>query len=86
MTTSDGVTDGIKGFLVEIRNHGATAAFWKSLGQESVVDAEAFAPARAAEFAEAFTPTHWGVRQALVLNPDGRTVVLEAPLQEGHRG
>ncbi|EME99827.1 VOC family protein [Streptomyces mobaraensis NBRC 13819 = DSM 40847] len=114
-------TDGIEGFLVETRNYGATAAFWKSLGFESVLetdhgsgqwrhpaggpyvfiveqherelvtrpvltvaDADAFAPARTPEFAQPFTPTHWGVRQALVLDPDGRAVALEAPLPDGH--
>ncbi|MBC2874894.1 MULTISPECIES: VOC family protein [Streptomyces] len=121
MTTHDGTTDGIQGFLVETRNYGATAAFWKSLGYEGVLetdhgsgqwqhpaggpyvfiveqherelvtrpvltvaDADAFAPARAPEFARPFTPTHWGVRQALVLDPDGRTVALEAPLSGRH--
>ncbi len=116
-------TDGIEGFLVETRNYGATAAFWKSLGFENVLetdhgsghwshpaggpyvfiveqherelatcpvlkvaDAEAFAPDRAPEFAQPFTPTHWGVRQALVRDPDGRIVALEAPLADGSEG
>ncbi|MEU5187994.1 VOC family protein [Streptomyces klenkii] len=110
-------TDGIEGFLVETRNYGATAAFWKSLGFENVLetghgsghwshpgggpyvciveqherelvthpvlkvaDAETFAPGRAPDFAQRFTPTHWGVRQALVRDPDGRIVALESPL------
>ncbi|MEU8135537.1 VOC family protein [Streptodolium elevatio] len=113
-------TEGFDGFLVETRNYGATAAFWKSLGFESVLetghgsgqwvhpaggpyvfiveqhegeltthpilrvaDAEAFAPDRAPDFAQPFTPTHWGVSQALVRDPDGRTVALEAPLPGG---
>ncbi|MFC5144754.1 VOC family protein [Streptomyces aureoversilis] len=112
-------TDGIEGFLVETRNYGATAAFWKSLGFENVLetdhgsghwshpaggpyvfiveqherelathpvlkvaDAEAFAPDRAPEFAQQFTPTHWGVQQALVRDPDGRIVALESPLRD----
>ncbi|PSJ25253.1 glyoxalase [Streptosporangium nondiastaticum] len=110
-------TEGIEGFLVETRNYGATAAFWKSLGFENVLetghgsgrwshpgggpyvfiveqherelvthpvlkvaDAEAFTPDRAPDFAQRFTPAHWGVRQALVRDPDGRIVALEAPL------
>jgi hypothetical protein len=110
-------TDGIQGFLVETRNYGATAAFWKSLGFESVLetghgsghwahpgggpyvfiveqherelttypvltvaDAEAFVPDREPEFAQPFPPMHWGVAQALVHDPDGRIVALEAPL------
>ncbi|MGW4892535.1 VOC family protein [Kitasatospora sp. NPDC004240] len=109
-------TDGIEGFLVETRNYGATAAFWKSLGFENVMatdhgsghwrhpaggpyvfiveqhdrepvthpvltvaDAEAFAPARTPDYTRPFTQTHWGVRQALVNDPDGRTVALQTP-------
>ncbi|MGR7000147.1 hypothetical protein ACU686_22210 [Yinghuangia aomiensis] len=33
-------TEGIEGFLVETRNYGATAAFWKSLGFRSVLETE----------------------------------------------
>lgn len=116
-------TEGFDGFLVETRNYGATAAFWKSLGFESVLetghgsgqwvhpaggpyvfiveqherdlttypvlkvaDAEAFRPDRAPDFAQPFTPTHWGVSQALLRDPDGRTVALEAPLPAGQDG
>ncbi|WP_354643782.1 VOC family protein [Kitasatospora camelliae] len=116
-------TDGIEGFLVETRNYGATAAFWKSLGFESVLetdhgsghwrhpaggpyvfiveqhdrelatrpvltvaDAAAFAPDRTPEYAEPFTPTHWGVQQAALRDPDGRTVALQAPLPHGTEG
>ncbi|GAA4986163.1 glyoxalase/bleomycin resistance/dioxygenase family protein [Yinghuangia aomiensis] len=112
-------TEGIEGFLVETRNYGATAAFWKSLGFRSVLETEhgsghwahpsggpyvfiveqqdrelttypvlkvadsaAFAPEREPDFAQPFTPTHWGVDQALVRDPDGRIVALEAPLPE----
>jgi hypothetical protein len=48
-----------------------------------VADAGAFAPARAPEFARPFEPQHWGVAEALVLDPDGRMVALSAPLPEG---
>ena len=48
-----------------------------------VADHEAFAPERALEFAQPFTPQHWGVVEALIRDPDGRTVSLEAPLPEG---
>lgn len=117
-------TEGIEGFLVETRNYGATAAFWKSLGYENVMatdhgsghwrhpaggpyvfiveqhdrelvthpvltvtDAEDFAPERRPDYVQPFTPTHWGVRQALVRDPDGRTLALQTPFthdQEGH--
>ncbi|MDI2127860.1 VOC family protein [Yinghuangia seranimata] len=113
-------TEGIEGFLVETRNYGATAAFWKSLGFRSVVetdhgsgqwshpgggpyvfiveqhdrelgthpvlkvaDAEAFAPEREPDFVQGFVRTHWGTQQALVRDPDGRIVALEAPLPGG---
>lgn len=48
-----------------------------------VADSTAFAPARVPEFVQPFTPQHWGVMEALVRDPDGRTVSLEAPLPEG---
>jgi hypothetical protein len=44
-----------------------------------VADAAAFAPAREPDVARPFTPQHWGVLQALLRDPDGRTVSLEAP-------
>jgi hypothetical protein len=51
-----------------------------------VADSTAFAPDRAPEFARTFTPQHWGVVEALVKDPDGRTVSLQAPLPEGVDG
>ena len=48
-----------------------------------VADAVAFAPDRPPDFAEAFTPQHWGMLQALVRDPDGRAVALQAPLPAG---
>jgi catechol 2,3-dioxygenase-like lactoylglutathione lyase family enzyme len=48
-----------------------------------VIDSVAFAPDRAPEFSQAFTPQHWGVVEALVRDPDGRNVSLQAPLPEG---
>jgi hypothetical protein len=45
-----------------------------------VPDAAAFAPAREPDFAQPFTAQHWGVAEALVRDPDGRTVSLEAPI------
>lgn len=49
----------------------------------SVVDAEAFAPDRAPEFARPFTPQHWNVLEAHVRDPDERIVSLRAPMPEG---
>jgi hypothetical protein len=48
-----------------------------------VADAEAFAPDRAPDFERVFTPQHWGVTEALVRDPDGRVVSLQAPLPGG---
>lgn len=113
-------TEGIEGFYVETRNYGATAAFWASMGFESVLetdhgsgqwrhptggpyvfiseqhdseltthlilrvhDSTAFRPDRPADFAQPFTPQHWGVVEALVRDPDGRVVSLQAPVPDG---
>lgn len=51
-----------------------------------VADATAFRPRRPPEFAEPFTPQHWGVVEALVRDPDGRNVSLQAPVPEGVEG
>ena len=109
-------TEGIEGFYVETHNYGATAAFWKSLGFESlfetdhgsgqwvnpaggpyvfiaerqdaeldthpilkVADAGTFSPSRPLDYVRAFTPQHWGVDEAIVRDPDGRQVSLQAP-------
>jgi hypothetical protein len=48
-----------------------------------VPDSKAFAPDREPDFARPFTAQHWGVAEALILDPDGRTVALEAPIPEG---
>ncbi|HEV2369726.1 MAG TPA: hypothetical protein VGR90_07610 [Acidimicrobiales bacterium] len=48
-----------------------------------VADATAFAPDRPAEFAQPFTPQHWGVVEALIRDPDGRPVSLQAPVPAG---
>lgn len=45
----------------------------------AVPDAAAFAPARQPDYAQPFTAQHWGVLQAIVRDPDGRSVSLEAP-------
>ena len=110
-------TDGFAGFYIETRNYGATAAFWKSLGFQSmfetdhgsgqwvhpsggpyvfiaethegelethpilaVADAAGFAPERAPDFIRPFEPQHWGMTEAILRDPDGRAVSLQAPL------
>ena len=46
-----------------------------------VADSESFAPkAQTLNFDRAFEPQHWGVVEAMVLDPDGREVSLQAPL------
>lgn len=49
----------------------------------AVADAAEFAPSRAPEYVRGFEPQHWGVTEALIRDPDGRTVSLQAPLPEG---
>ena len=44
-----------------------------------VADAESFDPAGALDYVETFTPQHWGAAQAIVRDPDGRQVSLQAP-------
>ncbi len=60
--------------------HGSALSTYPIL---RVADADAFAPVRPPDFAEPFTPQHWGMLQALVRDPDGRTVALQAPLPAG---
>ena len=49
----------------------------------SVRDAAAFSPQRPVDFAKEFTPEHWGMLEAVILDPDGRPVSLQAPLPLG---
>jgi hypothetical protein len=48
-----------------------------------VSDSQSFAPDRAPDFAKPFTAEHWGVVEALVRDPDGRSVSLQGPLPDG---
>ena len=48
-----------------------------------VNDSEAFAPDRAPDYALPFTPQHWGMTEALIRDPDGRSVSLQAPIPPG---
>ena len=49
----------------------------------SVADSTRFAPDRKPEYARPFQPQHWGVVEALVVDPDGRLVSLQAPIPDG---
>ncbi len=49
----------------------------------SVTDSTRFAPDRTPEYARSFAPQHWGVVEALVIDPDERLVSLQAPLPDG---
>ena len=52
-----------------------------------VADAAAFNPSRPPDFVQPFTPQHWGVMEAIVRDPDGRQVSLQAPMTDAeHRG
>jgi hypothetical protein len=48
-----------------------------------VPDSTAFAPDREPDFAQMFTARHRGVAEAVIRDPDGRTVSLEAAILEG---
>ncbi len=48
-----------------------------------LADAATFVPDPATTFVRQFEPQHWGVTEALVEDPDGRTVSLQAPLGDG---
>ena len=48
-----------------------------------VADATTFAPGKPLDIARPFTPQHWGVVEAVVTDPDGRPVSLQAPLPAG---
>ena len=48
-----------------------------------VTDSTAFTPDRTPDFAQPFTPQHWAVVEALIRDPDGRNVGLQAPLPKG---
>jgi hypothetical protein len=48
----------------------------------SVGSATAFVPPKAGKVRRPFTMQHWGVRQMLLLDPDGRELGIEAPLRE----
>lgn len=45
----------------------------------AVGNAKMFEPARALEYLQPFTAQHWGVTEAVVADPDGRPVSLQAP-------
>lgn len=44
--------------------------------------ATAFEPPTSATVTQRFTKTHWGTLQMLLTDPDGRTMSIEAPLEE----
>ena len=48
-----------------------------------VADSIAFAPDRTPDFASPFTPQHWGVVEAIIRDPDGRRISLQAPVPAG---
>jgi hypothetical protein len=48
-----------------------------------VADSTTFAPDPAPTVTKPFTPEHWGVVEAQLADPDGRTVSLHAPIPAG---
>ncbi len=51
-----------------------------------VADSIAFAPEPVPESVRPFTAQHWAVTEAIIADPDGRNVSLQAPLPPGERG
>ena len=47
-----------------------------------LADSTGFAPDREPDYARPFTPQHWGVVEALLRDPDGRHVSLQAPADD----
>ena len=52
----------------------------------SVDDAAAFAPPKSGTIKRPFIEEHWGALQMLLVDPDGREVAIEAPLQRQNGG
>ena len=48
-----------------------------------VADSTSFAPTRELDVQRPFEPQHWGMVEAIVRDPDGRPVSLQAPLPPG---
>jgi hypothetical protein len=51
-----------------------------------VADPDAFEPTRPPDYVQPFTPQHWGVVEAILRDPDGRFVSLQAPVPAGGDG
>ncbi len=51
-----------------------------------VAEAAAFAPDRPVDWARPFTLQHWGMLEAIIRDPDGRPVSLQAPPPTGSSG
>jgi hypothetical protein len=51
-----------------------------------VADSIMFAPEPVPETVQPFTPRHWAVTEAIIADPDGRNVSLQAPLPPGEQG
>ena len=48
-----------------------------------VSDSTTFSPERVPDYVEVFTPQHWNVVEAVIRDPDGREIALQAPLPPG---
>jgi len=58
----------------------------KVIAGVAVEDAEAFVPPKSGTVKSAFKKEHWGALQMLLLDPDGREVAVDAPLEKGKHG
>ena len=48
-----------------------------------VADSTKFNPTRPPDYAQNFEPQHWGAVEAIIRDPDGRPISLQAPLPPG---
>lgn len=67
-------------FIAERGDPEQALATYPILG---VADSTCFDPSRAPEYARPFEPQHWGVVEALIVDPDSRVVSLQAPIPDG---
>ena len=67
-------------FIAEVADEQVPLVVCPILGVEN---AAAFSASRTPDFLRPFEPQHWNVVEALIRDPDGRQVSLQAPLPSG---
>lgn len=67
-------------FIAERPDPEHVLATYPVLGVE---DSTTFRPSRTPEYIRGFEPQHWDAVEALLRDPDGRTISLQGPLPKG---